>query len=79
MTDFLKSLPSHHPATNNKVPKANEALFAHPKYQQIDGVKFEHGTINQITGETSLNYSVPESFSGEDIKLVEEIIGSLVF
>lgn len=79
MNDFIKSLHNPHFPTDAKVPAANEALFAHPDYEKIKGTKFVHGTIDPKTKQAYLNYSTPDNFTEDEIKLAEEIVGSLKF
>lgn len=79
MNDFINSLPRHHPATDKKVPSANEVLMAHADYHKIEGTLFVHGTIDPVSGRTSLNYSTPDDFTEDQIQLADKIIQSLTF
>lgn len=79
MNNYIRSLHNPHLATDSKVPKANEVLFAHPDYEKIKGTKFVNGTIDPKTKQTYLNYSTPDHFTEEEIVLAEKIVNSLVF
>ena len=76
MNEFINTLNSHDKETDLKVPAANKILKDHPRYLEIEGVEFVHGTINP-NNVPVLSYKTPEHFSEEQILLAEKIINSL--
>ena len=76
MNEFIKTLNRPHKETDLKVSAANETLRAHPRYPEIEGVEFVHGTVNPDNVPV-LSYKTPEHFTEKQILLAEEIVNSL--
>jgi microcystin degradation protein MlrC len=76
MNGLLKTLHRPHNDTDLKVPNANIILKSHPRYSEIEGVEFVHGSLDP-NNRPVLAYKVPEHFSEELVALAEQIVDSL--